>query len=137
LVGPTSGVVWKSNKTSVAKVSKKGKVTAKKAGTAKITATANGVSAVVQIKVRKPSMTVKSGSKAIKNKAVITLDLGKKVTLKVNVKPKASVAFSSKNTKIAGISKKGVLTGVGKGSTSITVKSKSLKLTRTFTVRVK
>ena len=137
LTGPTSGVVWKSNKTSVAKVSKKGKVTAQKAGTAKITATANGVSAVVQIKVRKPSMTVKNGSKALKNKAAITVNLGKKVTLKVNVKPKASVAFSSKNTKIAKISKKGVITGVGKGSTSITVKSKSLKLTKTFTVSVR
>ena len=137
LTGPTSGVVWKSNKTSVAKVSKKGKVTAQKAGTAKITATANGVSAVVQIKVRKPSMTVKNGSKALKNKAAITVNLGKEVTLKVNVKPKASVAFSSKNTKIAKISKKGVITGVGKGSTSITVKSKSLKLTKTFTVSVR
>ena len=46
-------VKWKSSKTSVAKVSKAGKVTAKKAGTTKITAYYGKVKATVTLKVTK------------------------------------------------------------------------------------
>lgn len=47
-------VTWKSSKKSVATVSKKGKVTAKAAGVAKITATVSGKSYTCTVTVKKP-----------------------------------------------------------------------------------
>ena len=47
-------VTWKSAKTSVAKISKKGKITAVKAGTAKMTAKYNGITYKFTVKVSKP-----------------------------------------------------------------------------------
>ncbi len=55
--GTKKKVTWKSNKPSVAKVNNKGLVTAKSAGTAKITAKVNGkkYTCTVTVKVKKPS----------------------------------------------------------------------------------
>ncbi len=50
--GPLSTVVWESSNPSVAKVSRKGLVTAKTGGTAVISATANGVKATCRITVQ-------------------------------------------------------------------------------------
>ena len=49
--GPSQKVTWKSSNTAVASVSQKGVVTAKKAGKATITASANGVSAKCKVTV--------------------------------------------------------------------------------------
>lgn len=51
--GASSKVVWKSSNTSVATVTSKGKVTAKRAGVATISAKANGVTAKCKVTVRK------------------------------------------------------------------------------------
>ena len=51
LSGMTGKTTWKSSKKSVAKVSSKGKVTAKKKGTATITATCKGKKAKIKVKV--------------------------------------------------------------------------------------
>ncbi len=53
VTGESQTVTWKSTKTSVATVSKSGKVTAKKAGTATIKATANGKTKSCKITVKK------------------------------------------------------------------------------------
>lgn len=57
IVGTKKKVTWKSNKPIVVKVNSKGKVTAKKAGTAKITAKVNGKKYIctVTVKDKKPS----------------------------------------------------------------------------------
>lgn len=48
-------VKWKSKKTSVAKIDKKGKIKAVKAGTAKMTAKYKGKTYKFTVKVRKPN----------------------------------------------------------------------------------
>ena len=51
--GASSKVVWKSSNTSIATVTSKGKVTAKRAGTATISAKANGATAKCKVTVKK------------------------------------------------------------------------------------
>ena len=58
----TTKVKWKSSKTSVAKINKKGKITAAKAGTAKMTAKYKGKTYKFTVKVKKP---FKDGEKPI------------------------------------------------------------------------
>lgn len=62
--GASNKVTWTSSNKSIATVSKTGKVTAKKIGTCKITAKANGVSATCKITVnaKKTGITVKVNS---------------------------------------------------------------------------
>lgn len=62
VTGESQKVTWKSTKSSVATVSKSGKVTAKKAGTATIKATANGKTKSCKITVKKnPLKNIKTG----------------------------------------------------------------------------
>lgn len=62
VTGDNTEVIWKSSKPSVAIVSKTGKVTAKKAGSATITARANGKTAKCKVTVRKnPVKNIKTG----------------------------------------------------------------------------
>ena len=119
-VGKTT---YTSSKKSVATVDKNGKITAKKAGKTTVTIKNNGVTKKITVTVKNPSLKKKSGS----------VKVGKKLTIKVNGSGKFT--FKSKNTKIAKVSKKGVVTGVKKGSTKITVTANGKKLT--FTVKVK
>lgn len=69
-------VTWKSAKTSVAKISKKGKITAVKAGTAKMTAKYNGITYKFTVKVSKPFT---SGEKP-----TISIAVGNDQTLTLN-----------------------------------------------------
>ncbi len=113
-------VTWKSDKTSVATVSAKGVVTAKKAGTAKITATAGGKKAACKITVKKaPSkITLNAKKKAIKK--------GKTYQLKVKLpKNTASnkITYSTSNKKVATVSASGKVKGVKKGTATITAKA--------------
>lgn len=69
-VNGTSGkVTWKSSNKKIATVSKKGKVTAKKTGTAKITATVKSQKFTCKVTVRKPSCgsgtTIRHGSEMV------------------------------------------------------------------------
>ena len=113
-------VTWKSDKTSVATVSAKGVVTAKKAGTAKITATAGGKKAACKITVKKaPSkITLNAKKKAVKK--------GKTYQLKVKLpKNTASnkITYSTSNKKVATVSASGKVKGVKKGIATITAKA--------------
>lgn len=131
---------WKSTNKKIFTVKGKAngtcKLTAKKAGTAKLQITlVSGKQKTIKVKVQKSA--VKTTKLTVANKKV-TLQKGKKTTLKAVVTPFTSgqkVTYTSSNKKIATVSSKGVVTGKKKGTVKITVKSgsKSVKVT----VRVK
>ena len=127
---------WKSTNTKIFTVSGNAngtcKLTAKKAGTAKLQITlASGLKKTVTVKVQK---TVVKTTKLTVANTKVTVQKGKKVALKPVVKPftsKQKVTYTSSNKKVATVSSKGVVTGKKKGTAKITVKSgsKSVKVT--------
>ena len=102
-------------------------VTGKKAGTTYLTANANGVSTKAKITVKAATLKLKKASATIKQ--------GKTVTIKATATPKAKITYTSKNKKIATVNSKGVVKGLKKGTTKITVKANGV--TKTFKVTVK
>ncbi len=121
-------VTYKSSKPSVASVSKKGKVTAKKKGSAKITATV------------KIGTTTKTLSKTIKVKKAYLKFSKKKTSLKVKKSYKykvkgygikaSSVRFKSSKSSVLKINKKtGKATAKKKGTAKITASYKKAKVT--------
>lgn len=127
---------WKSSNKKIATVNSKGKITAKKKGTAKITVTlASGASAKVTVKVQ--TGTVKTKKVSVTSKK-LTLKKKQKVNLGTTLNPLTSqqkVSYTTSNKKVATVSKKGVVTAKGKGKAKITVKSGSKKVTVTVTVK--
>ena len=97
--------------TKVAKVSRKGKITAKKVGTATITVTTkNGATVSVKIHVQKGKVKTKTLSVTNVTAKKLTLKKGKTFTLKMAVTPLTSqdkVKFTSSNKKIITINGKG------------------------------
>ncbi len=114
-VTTNSGVTWSSNKPAVATVNEYGKVTGKSAGTAKITATANGVSRSCTIEVKDSKLTITSK---------LTVAKGKTGTIAVKVNgveyDASEITWSSSDKTVATVSKKGVVTGKAKGTATIT-----------------
>ena len=126
---------WKSLKTSVVTVnSRTGKLTGKKAGTAKVTVTLkSGKKATVTVTVKKITTT-----KLKANRTEINLEKGKTFQLKVTVTPKNSqekVTYKSSNTKIATVTSKGKITAKKKGKAVITITSGKKKITCKVTVK--
>jgi uncharacterized protein YjdB len=121
---PVGDTKFKSSNTKVATVNSKGKVTAKKAGTVKITVTNNGVSDTVKITVKNP--TVKAAKSTIKVKKSTTI----KVTGAVG-----KVTFKSSNKKIATVNSKGKVTAKKAGTVKITVKASNIN--KKVTIKVK
>ena len=128
---------WKSSRPFVASVSSKGKITAKKkSGSAKISAyLASGKVLTVTVIVQK---------KAVKTTALrdvpkrLTLRRGRTVKLqptRLPVTSKEKITYKSANTRIAKVSKKGVITGKKAGTVKITVRSGRKKAV--VTVKVK
>ncbi len=141
VTGASKAVSWKSSNTKVAKVDKKGKITAVKAGKATITAKANGISKKVTVTVKNPTIAFKNGKKAVK-KNTVTVKKKKSVKITVTVKPSKSgyamKKLSKKDKKIATVTfKKGKLTIKGKKKGTVKVKITSGKATKTLTVKVK
>ena len=134
---------WKSSNKKVATVTSKGKITGKKAGTAKITVTLkSGISASVTVKVQKKAVTTTklsvTGKSLKKNK--LTLKKGKSVTLTAVRTPITStekITYQSSNKKIAAVTSKGKVTGKKPGKAKITVKSGKKKVTISVTVKKK
>ena len=115
------GVEWKSSNPKIASVSKNGKVTAKKNGKATITARIKGT----KIKARS-RITVRTLVSNIKlNKKSVSLKTGQKFTLETTISPqKASVkkvSYESSNSRVATVSKKGVIRAVSAGTAKIRV----------------
>ena len=109
-----SVVKYTSDNEKVAVVDENGRVTAKKAGTALITASADGYQSTCRIVVKKPTFQVA--------KKMIKVKKGKKARIIVKVRPSTKVVFASANKKIAAVTKKGMLKGMKKGQTKIKVK---------------
>ena len=132
---------WKSSNTKVAKVSRKGKITAKKVGTATITVTTkNGVTASVKIHVQKGKVKTKTLSVTNVTAKKLTLKKGKTFTLKMAVTPLTSqdkVKFTSSNKKIITINGKGKVKAIKTGSAKITVKSGAKVMKIKVTVKKK
>lgn len=122
-----SVVKYTSDNEKVAVVDENGRVTAKKAGTALITASADGYQSTCRIVVKKPTFKVA--------KKMIKVKKGKKARIIVKVRPSTKVVFASANKKIAAVTKKGMLKGMKKGQTKIKVKCYGL--TKTVIVIVK
>ena len=122
-----SVVKYTSDNEKVAVVDENGRVTAKKAGTALITASADGYQSTCRIVVKKPTFKVA--------KKMIKVKKGKKARIIVKVRPSTKVVFASANKKIAAVTKKGMLKGMKKGRTKIKVNCYGI--TKTVIVIVK
>lgn len=120
---------YQSSKPKVVAVSKKGKIKAKKAGTAKITVTArDGSKKKARLTVKVLKKFKKANSVSLNKKKVTLYVNGKEnektVSLSAKVKPaKATVkkvVYRSSNKKIATVSKKGKVTAIKEGTAKIT-----------------
>lgn len=118
-------VKWKSQKKSVAKINKKGKITAVKAGTAKMIAKYKGKTYKFTVKVKntnnlvsvdKSDVAILPGGTA---EVVVHTDKGKSVSCKIDNKDVASFEWGSK---ISGTHDKTLyIKGLTKGSATVTV----------------
>ena len=117
-------LTFKSNKKSVATVDKKGKIKAKKAGTAKITikAVEGKAKATITVKVPAKNKVVKSVAVSPASK---TVNVGEKFKVTAAVSPKNAavklVSYKSSNTKVAEVDSKGNVTAKAAGTAAITV----------------
>lgn len=115
---------WKSSNTKVASVTDKGVVTAKKAGTVKITAVNNGHKAVCTVTVM--------NMKISKTKANVTV--GKTMALKLANSGSNKVIWKSSSKSIATVNQKGIVTGKKTGTATITATCNTLSFTCKVTV---
>ena len=129
-VTSTQKFTYTTSNKKVATVSSKGVITAKAAGTAKITVKSGSKKVVVTVAVPKTKTT------AITVKTAVTVKKGKTIALGAKKTPANSdekITYTSANKKIATVSSAGKIKGIKKGTTTITVKSgnitKKIKVT--------
>jgi len=122
-------LVYRSSKPSVVSVSKTGKITAKKPGTATITVTSAENSRIsASCKVTVSELIVKNPK--------VEVAKGKKVQIQTRTAKKGTkVTYRCADTKVAVVSKSGKITAKRKGTTTISVKAG--KITKKVTVVVK
>ena len=126
--GASNKVTWKSSNTKIAKVDKKGNISAKKAGTATITATAkDGSKTKISFKVKVVTGKVTSVSVDKSEVALVVGGTAEEATATVTAtvatsgkKASKAVGWESKNEKVATV-KNGVITAVAPGETTVTV----------------
>ena len=118
-------VTYKTSNKKIATVNAKGKITAKKKGTAKIYVISKAN------KKKKCTITVTVGTPVTKvklNKTKSTMTVGKKQTLKATVTPKKAsskaVVWKSSNKKVATVTSKGVVKAKKAGTATITATAK-------------
>lgn len=102
---------WKTNKKSVATVEENGLVTARKHGTAVITATVSGVAKTCTVTVKQPEITFDSYD--------ITIKKGQKKKITAMVSSGNVPVWSSSNLNIASVDSSGNVTGIEKGKAYI------------------
>ncbi|NLW79060.1 MAG: Ig domain-containing protein, partial [Ruminococcaceae bacterium] len=129
-------VTWSSADTTIARVSSKGKVTAVAPGKVKITATSaeGGKKGTV-------TLTVKAKVTGVSlNKTEASIKAKSTVKLKATVAPSnaydKAVSWKSSKKSVATVSSKGVVKGLKKGTTTITVTTRDGKKKATCTVTV-
>ena len=120
-------ITWSVDKKgkNAASVNKSGKVNAKKTGTATITAkTSNGITAKLKITVKKKPTKITITSP---KKKTATLKKGKTLKIKTKLTPSKAASYkltyTSSKKKVASVSALGVVKGLKKGTTTITVKT--------------
>lgn len=113
--GTSEKAKWESSKKSVATVNNRGKVTAKKAGTATITAKIKSKSFRCKVTVKNPYL----------NKKNITLSEGKTFQLKIT--GTSAKSWNSSKKAVAVVSQKGKVTAKKAGTATITCKGKNGK----------
>lgn len=126
ITNPVGTTTYSSSKKSVATIDKKGKITAKKAGTTYITVKNNKVSAKIKLKVKNPD---------VKAPKIIKLTKSAKITIK-NAVGKVKFTALTKNIKLSKKTKTSVnVTAKKKGTAKIKVTSKGFK--KTITIKIK
>jgi uncharacterized protein YjdB len=135
--GTTAKLTWTSSNSKVATVNASGKVSAKKKGTARITAKAlNGAKATVTVKVvgkaKKPTkVSIQGAPKSMKK--------GKTAQLKVKITPATAtnvkVTFKSNKPGVLSVDKAGKLTAKKKGKATITVKAGGKSAKKTIKIK--
>ena len=121
LQGAKSSIRWSSNKVSVASVSGKGLIRAKKKGSAVITAKSNKISYQCKVKVENPAISAKT----------VKMLTGQMLALKMSgTTLKAS--WTSSNTEIAAVSSTGLVSAKKAGNVTIYAKVNG----RTFSSKV-
>lgn len=127
---------YQSSNPKVFTVTASGKITAKKAGSAKITVTlASGEKRIAKVVVQKGKVKT---TKLTVNAKKLTLKAGQKSTLKVQRIPYTSqekITYKSSKPKIAAVNKNGKITAKKKGTTKITITSGKKKIICTVTVK--
>ncbi len=118
-------VSYTSGNTKIATVSSSGVVTAKSAGTTKITVTAkdgSGKKATVNVTVKTPVNSVKLRSESI------AIFVGKTASANAKVEPgnatNKSLSYVSSDTSIATVDQNGIITAVSAGTANITITAK-------------
>ena len=106
--GTSKTIKWTTSNKNVATVNNSGKITAKKAGMATITAKVSGKSYKCKITVKNPSL----------NKSKATLEKGKALTLKLT--GATAKKYTSSNKNVATVSSKGKITAKKAGAATIT-----------------
>ncbi len=126
--GASKKVKWTSSNANIATVDSKGMITAKKAGTCSVTATANGVSATCKVTVLNPTIEL--------NKTSIQLYENMKETLTATVRGASSkVKWTSTNYDVADVNQKGIITALSEGTSVITAKANGVSARCTVTVK--
>lgn len=120
--GTKGKITWTSSNKSVATVSSKGVVKARKKGTAVITAKYGKKKLTCKVTVKQPVTSLKL------NKKAANITVGGKITLKATVSPTTAnnktVIWKSSNTSVATVSSKGVVVGKTSGTVTITATAK-------------
>ena len=129
VTGAAAGkVTFTSSNTKVATVNKTtGKVTAKAAGKAVITAKCGNVKATCTVTVKNPTLKLAKTSASVK--------VGKTTKIAAKATPSGKITYKSSNKKIATVSSNGTVKGIKKGSAKITVTCNGVS--KTFKVTVK
>lgn len=121
-----TGIKYSSSDTSVASVSAKGKIRAKKRGKTVITAVLpTGAFATVKVKVKAAPRKIRTTPRKKKT-------LKRKKSFKIKIKLPADsasyhITYTSSNPKVAKVNKKGRVTGKKAGTATITVKTYNKK----------
>lgn len=121
-------VSWSTSDKKIATV-KKGKITAKKAGTCTITAKIADTKLTCKVTVKKAVMTL--------SETTLAMNTGDKKTLSVANKGKKKVSWSTSNSTIVSVSKKGKVTAKNTGTAEILAKIGSTELSCTVKVKAK
>ena len=122
ITGTKKKIKWTSSNKKIATVSASGKIKGINKGRCNIYAKVGKKNYTCKLTVKQPVTSIKLSKKSI------SLNKGKKYTLKARIAPKSAankaVVWKSSNTKIASVSSKGVVTAKSAGTTTITATAK-------------